>query len=75
MSTVQMGLRVPSHLYEKLAESADKANTSKTVVVLAALAQYLNSREDVPLTVRVSELEAKVERLQRAITQPADVEE
>lgn len=74
MSTVQMGIRVPSHLYEKLVASADQAKTSKTVVVLTALAQHLNSKEDVPLEVRVLELEAKVEHLQRFITQQTDVE-
>lgn len=69
MSTIQMGIRVPSHLYEKLLEKANETNSSKTVLVLTALAHYLNSTEDVPLAMRVSELETKMDQLQQLITQ------
>ncbi len=64
MSTIQMGIRVPSPLYEKLTERAVQVRASKTEVVLTALAQYLDSGKDAPLAVRVSELETKVEELQ-----------
>ncbi|GFE71925.1 CopG family transcriptional regulator [Chroococcus sp. FPU101] len=46
MSTVQVGIRILSHLFQKLQERAAQVNASKTEVILSALADYLeNTRE------------------------------
>ena len=64
MSSVSVGVRIPSNLYEKLMAHAQKVHVSKSEVVISALAHYLESTEDIPLNERVADLEAKVEELQ-----------
>ncbi len=64
MSSVSVGVRIPSNLYDKLMAHANKVNVSKSEVVISALAHYLESTEDIPLSERVASLEAKVEELQ-----------
>ena len=64
MSSVSVGVRIPSNLYEKLMAHANKVHVSKSEVVISALAHYLKSTEDIPLSERVANLEAKVEELQ-----------
>ena len=64
MSTIQMGIRVPLLLHEKLQERAQQENVSKTAVVLSALARDLDSLEDAPLSVRIAELERRVASLE-----------
>jgi predicted DNA-binding protein len=64
MSSVSVGVRIPSNLYEKLMVHANKVHVSKSEVVISALAHYLESTEDIPLSKRVADLEAKVEELQ-----------
>ncbi len=64
MSSVSVGVRVPSNLYDKLLAHTSKVHASKSEVIISALAQYLESTEDIPLSKRVAELETKVEELQ-----------
>ncbi len=64
MSSVSVGVRIPSNLYEKLLVHAKEVRVSKSEVVISALAHYLESTEDIPLSKRVADLEAKVEELQ-----------
>ena len=64
MATIQMGIRVPTLLHEKLKERAQREKISKTEVVLSALARYLDSLEDVPISVRIAELEQRVASLE-----------
>ena len=64
MSSVSVGVRIPSNLYEKLLAHTSKVDVSKSEVIISALAQYLGSTEDIPLSQRVADLEAKVEELQ-----------
>ncbi|MEO0971060.1 MAG: CopG family transcriptional regulator [Cyanobacteria bacterium J06639_18] len=64
MSSVSVGVRIPSSLYEKLITHVNKVHVSKSEVVISALAHYLESTEDIPLSERVASLEAKVEELQ-----------
>ena len=64
MSSVSVGVRIPSNLYEKLMAHASKVRVSKSEVIISALAHYLESTEDLPLSERVAELETKVEELQ-----------
>jgi predicted DNA-binding protein len=67
MSSVSVGVRIPSNLYEKLLAHANQVHASKSEVVISALAHYLGSTEDVPLSKRVTEIEAKVEELQALV--------
>jgi predicted DNA-binding protein len=64
MSSVSVGVRIPSNLYEKLLAHANKVHVSKSEIVISALAHYLESTEDIPLSERVADLETKVEELQ-----------
>ena len=64
MSSVSVGVRIPSNFYEKLMAHVNKVHVSKSEVVIGALAHYLESTEDLPLSERVADLEAKVEELQ-----------
>ncbi|WP_013324629.1 hypothetical protein [Gloeothece verrucosa] len=63
-NSIQMALRVPPSLFEKLKLHAQNVNVTKTEVVLSALAQYLNSTEDVPTSVKVAQLEKRVGELE-----------
>ena len=67
VTTHQVGVRVPDRLHEKLAEHAAALKVSKSEVVLSALAQYLDSASDVPMAVRMAEVEKKVEHLQQLL--------
>ncbi|ELR98087.1 hypothetical protein [Gloeocapsa sp. PCC 73106] len=60
MSSVSVGIRIPSNLYEKLINHAHKVDTSKSEIVISALAKYLDATEDVPLSVKVANLEKRV---------------
>jgi predicted DNA-binding protein len=60
MSTVQLGIRIPSSLNQRLTAFVAQTGMSKTEVVTSALASYMGCAEDVPLNERVASLEAKV---------------
>ena len=60
MSSVSVGVRIPSNLYEKLLAHTSKINTSKSEVIISALAKYLDATEDVPLSVKVANLEKRI---------------
>ncbi len=64
MSSVSVGVRIPSNLYEKLINHAHKINTSKSEVIISALASYLNSAEDVPISIKVADLEKRIMALE-----------
>jgi len=59
-----VGVRIASNLYERLLAHASKVHASRSEVVISALAHYLGCTEDVPLSERLADLEAKVEELQ-----------
>ena len=50
MSSVSVGVRIPSNLYEQLLSYSSKVNFSKSEVIISAFAQYLESTEDIPLS-------------------------
>ncbi len=60
MDTVQLGIRIPSSLNQRLTTFMAQTGMSKTEVVVSALASYLGCTEEVPLHERVASLEAKV---------------
>ena len=59
MSTTQVGVRIPDRLYQKLEEYSSLANLSKSQTIISALADYLDSTDDMPLAVKLNRLEAK----------------
>jgi predicted DNA-binding protein len=56
----QISVRVPLPLLGKLERYIKQTGASKTDVVVSALAQYLDSAEDIPLSQKVIELEQKL---------------
>jgi metal-responsive CopG/Arc/MetJ family transcriptional regulator len=67
MSSVSVGVRIPSNLYEKLLAHVNKVHASKSEVIISALAQYLESTEDLPLSQRVAEVEKKLAVLESKV--------
>ncbi len=56
----QIVVRLPPDLLEKLNKYAQQTGTSKTDVVIGALAQYLGCGEALSINQKVAELEARV---------------
>ena len=65
MARPQVAIRLPPHLMDKLNSYVARTGVSKTEVLVGALAQYLNSPESIPLGQRVTEVERKMEELER----------
>ena len=65
MNTSQLGVRIPSHLNEQLMRYVAQSGTSKTEIVISALASYLGCTEDIPMAKRVMSLEGRLERLEK----------
>ncbi len=64
MSRVQLAVRIPAPLHEKLSDYLERTGTSKTDVVVNALAQYLGCSENIPLSQRMSEFEKRLAALE-----------
>ena len=60
MNTVQLGIRIPFSLNQRLTAFMEQTGMSKTEAVTNALASYLGCTEEVPLNERVASLEAKL---------------
>ncbi len=64
MSKSQLGLRIPTSLFNELDRYVEETGTSKTEVVITAIAEYLGCADSVPLSQRVAELERKMALLE-----------
>lgn len=62
--TVQMNLKVPASLRDRLREAADKNHRSMTAELVARVSQ---SFEDEPVSARVDDLEDRVDMLESFI--------
>ena len=60
MTKPQITVRLSPSLLAELNHYVEKSGTSKTDVVVSAIAQYLGCADDVPLTQRIAELETLV---------------
>jgi hypothetical protein len=60
----QIVVRLSPELLKELNNYVELTGTSKTDVVVSALATYLRCDSNIPLSHRVAELETKVEELQ-----------
>ena len=67
MTKPQIVVRIPPSLLEKLNNYAQQTGTSKTEVVVGALAHYLGCVENLPLNQRVAELEARTAVLEALV--------
>jgi predicted DNA-binding protein len=67
MNTVQLGVRIPSNLNQRLTAHMAKTGMSKTEVVLNALALYMGCTEEMPLAERMTSLEVKMATLEALI--------
>ena len=64
MTKPQITIRISPSLLDSLNEYVEQIGTSKTDVVITAIAQYLNCAESTPLSQIVAELERKMEKLE-----------
>ena len=64
MTKPQITIRLSPSLLNSLNQYVEQIGTSKTDVVVSAIAQYLNCAESMPLSQRVAELETKVKQLE-----------
>ena len=67
MSKPQITARLSLSLLGSLDQYIELTGTSKTEVVVSAIAQYLNCTEEVPLSRRVAELEKRVAQVEKTI--------
>ncbi len=67
MGKPHIAIRIPPPLLAELNQYVEKTDTTKTDVVVSAIAAYLGCADSVPLTQRVAELEVKVEELQSLV--------
>lgn len=65
MAKPQIAIRLPPDLMDKLNSYVTRTGTSKTEVMAGALAQYLNSPESMPFSQRVTDLERRMEELEK----------
>ena len=65
MNHISVGVRLPSSLHAKLVDFADQSQTTKSEIIKAALAQYLETARDLPIPQRLTDLETKVKRLEK----------
>ncbi len=64
MGKPQITVRLSPSLLGSLDQYIERTGTSKTEVVVSAIAQYLNCTEEVPLSRRVAELERRMAELE-----------
>ena len=64
MALPQIVVRMPPSLMEKLNSYVKQIGTSKTDVVVSAIATYLGSAESMPLTQRMAEVERRLAALE-----------
>ncbi|MDR9900516.1 hypothetical protein G7B40_039125 [Aetokthonos hydrillicola Thurmond2011] len=64
MASLQFSIRLPEKLDQRLNAYAQQTGTTKTRVMIDALAHYLGCADDVPLTRRVFEIEERLAALE-----------
>ncbi len=60
MSKSQLGLRIPTSLFNELNRYVEETGTSKTEVVCSAIAEYLGCADNVPMSKRMAEFEKRL---------------
>ena len=67
MTKPQISIRISPPLLTELNQYVKQTGTSKTDVVVSAIAQYLGNAEAAPMSQRVAELEQKFAELEALI--------
>jgi len=67
MASSQFSVRIPPELDEKVKEYAVVNHTTKSRVMIDALAYYLGNIEDVPLSRKVMELEKRMTSIEAKV--------
>ena len=71
MTKPQITIRLSPSLLDSLNQYVEQIGTSKTDVVVSAIAQYLGCAENTPLSQRMAELEKKVAQLESEVRSKA----
>jgi predicted DNA-binding protein len=69
MNTVQLGIRIPSSLNQRLTAFMEQTGMSKTEVVVNALASYIGCTDEISITDRMASIEAKMALLEALVKQ------
>jgi len=69
MNTVQLGIRIPSSLNQRLTAFMEQTGMSKTEVVTNALASYMGCTDEISITNRMTSIEAKMALLEALVKQ------
>ena len=64
MGKPQITVRISPSLLVELNQHIERTGTSKTDVVVSAIAQYLGCKEEVPLSQRMTEVERRLAALE-----------
>lgn len=67
MKTVQLGIRIPANLNDRLTTFMEQTGISKTEAVVSALASYLECTEEISLTKRMANIEARMVQLESLV--------
>ena len=67
MTKPQITIRISPSLLDSLNQYVEQIGTSKTDVVVSAIAQYLNYAESKPLSQRMAELERRMAAVETKI--------
>ncbi len=67
MAKPQIAIRMPPDLLAELNRYVEEVGTSKTDVVVSAIAQYLGCAKDIPLSQRIAEIERRMMELEAEV--------
>ncbi len=67
MGKPQIAIRMPPSLLAELNRYVERTGTTKTDVVVSAIAQYLGCSDSVPLSQRMAELERRFAELEKEV--------
>ncbi len=62
-----LAVRIPPSIMEKLNDYVENTGTTKTEVIVGALAQYLDCTQDLSMPKRMAEMERKVAELEELV--------
>ena len=71
MAKSQIAVRIPRPIMDKLNSYVDNTGTTKTQVVVGALAQYLGCTQDLSIPKRVAEVERRMAELEAEVKRRA----
>lgn len=67
MSLVRVNTRIPDYINDWLNEEAEKTGVPKTTLIFLALDTYIKQREAMDMMTGMSEIMAKLEKLEQKI--------